>query len=341
MTSDPAPPGVPVTDPATDPTEGRVTDVVLEGGGVKGLGLAGALLAMGEAGWRFARVGGTSAGAVVGAVLAALVQAGEPVGRLEDVARSLDYRRFRDRGFPGRYLGPLGAAGRRRLGAGRGRCLRGRLPAPLAHRGAGRPRGAHLRRPAHRRRRGRRHHPAPLPAGGHRQRRLPRRLVQLPWHYGDYGLDPDEQRVVDAVRASASIPFFFEPVTLRGPAAPRPWWTAGWCRTTRSRCSTAPTAGPRAGRRSGCGWTRSGSTRRRGRARPRDGAAGGRPGRDRHRGLPGRARARPLQPRPQHRGAQRRLGRGLRPHRGPARHPGRGGAQAASASSTGGTTTAG
>ncbi len=42
------------------------------------------------------------------------------------------------------------------------------------------------------------------------------RLVQLPWDYAEYGLDPDEQPVVAAVRASASIPYFFEPVALRG-----------------------------------------------------------------------------------------------------------------------------
>jgi len=42
-----------------------------------------------------------------------------------------------------------------------------------------------------------------------------KRLVRWPWDYRLYGLDPDEQSVADAVRASASIPFFFEPVTLR------------------------------------------------------------------------------------------------------------------------------
>ncbi|HEX6402345.1 MAG TPA: patatin-like phospholipase family protein, partial [Pseudonocardiaceae bacterium] len=40
-------------------------------------------------------------------------------------------------------------------------------------------------------------------------------LIRLPWDYRQYGLDPDEQLVVDAVRASISIPIFFEPVTLR------------------------------------------------------------------------------------------------------------------------------
>jgi NTE family protein len=40
-------------------------------------------------------------------------------------------------------------------------------------------------------------------------------LIRLPWDYRQYGLDPDGQLVVDAVRASISIPIFFEPVTLR------------------------------------------------------------------------------------------------------------------------------
>ena len=39
-------------------------------------------------------------------------------------------------------------------------------------------------------------------------------LVHLPWDYDHYGLDRDTQDVVHAVRASMSIPFFFEPVTV-------------------------------------------------------------------------------------------------------------------------------
>ena len=78
-----------------------------------------------------------------------------------------------------------------------------------------------------------------------------KRFVRLPWDYPLYGLDPDEQEVADAVRASASIPFFFEPVTLRSRrpgrrASPtcRRWSTAACCPTSRSRSSTAPTAEP-------------------------------------------------------------------------------------------------
>src|SRR2546423_1690736 len=42
------------------------------------------------------------------------------------------------------------------------------------------------------------------------------RLVRLPWDYPLYGLDPDRQRVADAVRASMSIPILYEPVIVHG-----------------------------------------------------------------------------------------------------------------------------
>lgn len=202
----------------TDSENPSVTDIVLEGGGVKGLALAGALQPFGDAGYSFARVGGTSAGALVGAVLAALQQRGEPVSRIEDVARTLDFRRFPDRGFPGRYLGPLGivADGLSVLledGAYEGRYVRSWLSGVLGDLGVDT--FGDLRT---------------ADAGDdgtvHSRYRLAvtasdlsrKRLVYLPWQYDEYGLDPDEQRVVDAVRASASIPYFFEPVSLTGPA---------------------------------------------------------------------------------------------------------------------------
>jgi NTE family protein len=83
-------------------------DLVCEGGGVKGIGLTGAAVRLHEAGYTFPRIAGTSAGAIVGAVLAALQAAGEPLDRAGDIARSLDYSRFRDSGRIGRLLGPLG-----------------------------------------------------------------------------------------------------------------------------------------------------------------------------------------------------------------------------------------
>ena len=43
-------------------------------------------------------------------------------------------------------------------------------------------------------------------------------LVRLPQDFERYGLEPDEQLVVDAVRASISVPYLFEPFKLRYPA---------------------------------------------------------------------------------------------------------------------------
>jgi NTE family protein len=194
----------------------KQADLVLEGGGVKGIALAGAALGLVEGGYAFPRIAGTSAGAVVGAVLAALQRRGEPVARLAEIARSLDYTRFRDRGLPGRLLGPLGflADGPSILvegGVFEGDYLVDWLAGVLADLGVetfGDLRvddvGAD----------GAVHHRYGLVVMASDLSR--RRLVQLPWDYGDYGLDPDDQRVVDAVRASASIPYFFEPVTLHG-----------------------------------------------------------------------------------------------------------------------------
>ncbi len=44
-------------------------------------------------------------------------------------------------------------------------------------------------------------------------------LVRLPWDYPRYGYPPDDGDVIQAVRASMSIPFFFEPVTFEAQAA--------------------------------------------------------------------------------------------------------------------------
>ncbi len=51
-------------------------DLVLEGGGVKGIGLVGAYSELSKAGYAFHRIAGTSAGAIVGALIAARHRAG-------------------------------------------------------------------------------------------------------------------------------------------------------------------------------------------------------------------------------------------------------------------------
>ena len=70
-------------------------DLVLSGGGVKGIGLSGAVVALLEAGYAIQRVAGTLAGSVVGAVLAAGADQLGP----EDVERltmTLPYQKFLD-----------------------------------------------------------------------------------------------------------------------------------------------------------------------------------------------------------------------------------------------------
>src|SRR6201988_3037441 len=76
-------------------------DLVCEGGGVRGIGLVGAVDALTAAGYEFPRVAGTSAGAIVASLVAALQVARQPPGRLAEIMRSIDYRKFLDRNLIG------------------------------------------------------------------------------------------------------------------------------------------------------------------------------------------------------------------------------------------------
>lgn len=202
--------------PAEPPAPLRA-DLVLEGGGVKGIALVGAVSTLAAAGYGFERVAGSSAGSIVAAVVAGLQKAGEPLSRLEDVARSLRYNRLRDRGRIGRVFGifgPLtdGLAIAFENGMFEGEYLRGWLAGVLQDLGV-RTFGD-LRRddPGSSLPPERQYGLVVTASDVSRQR-----LLQLPWDYPSYGLPADEQSVADAVRASAAIPFFFEPVMLRAP----------------------------------------------------------------------------------------------------------------------------
>lgn len=184
-------------------------DLVLEGGGVKGIGLAGAVSALAAAGYEFPRIAGTSAGALVGA----LVAVGYTTAELEDLLRRVDQERFADEGL----LDRLGVPGKAlsvifEQGVYEGEAVRTWIAERLEEKGVRTFADLRLL-----------HDPeGDLPP--ERRYRLVvmasdvsrGRLVRLPWDYPDYGLDPDEQIVADAVRASTSIPFFYEPVRLTG-----------------------------------------------------------------------------------------------------------------------------
>lgn len=90
---------------------------------------------------------------------------------LDDIARTLDYTKFRDRGFPGKYLGPLGF-------------LTDGFSVLFADPGDD----------------GRIQHRYGLVVTASDLSR--KRLVQLPWDYVDYGLDPcDIARSVGTARS--------------------------------------------------------------------------------------------------------------------------------------------
>ena len=183
-------------------------DLVLEGGGVKGIGLVGAHSALTEAGYTFHRIAGTSAGAIVGALIAA----GMEPEQLKTVMRTVDYGRFQDEGFidhlglvgkgvsvlfekgiyEGHYLvewldGLLTTLGTRTFGDLRIDDPNSSLPPEKAYK------------------------LVVMTSDVTRGE-----LVRLPWDYPDYGLEADDQLVADAVRASMSIPFFYEPLRFTG-----------------------------------------------------------------------------------------------------------------------------
>lgn len=199
-------------------------DLVLEGGGVKGIGLVGAVAALDEAGYSFPRVAGSSAGAIVACLVAALQSAGEPVERLGEIVRTVDYRRFRDPGG----LGRLPVVGRALSvlvhdGLYEGRYLERFLTGVLEDLGVRT--FADLQLPDD--------DPAAegLPPG--RRSRLVvtvsdlsrQRLARLPWDLPDYGVA--DLPVARAVRASAAIPFFFRPVRQPTPGGDATWVDGG------------------------------------------------------------------------------------------------------------------
>ena len=205
-------------DPADSPSP--VADVVLEGGGVRAVALVGAIDELATRGHRFARVAGTSAGAIVGSVLAAMTQSGEPLTRLDEITRSLDYAALRDRRGSLRWLDHTpkpfelladALAVGLHSGAYSGDRLRDWLEGVLADLGVHTFGDLRIEDPER----------DPQLSDHYRlvvsvsdvSRRL---FVRLPWDYGDYGLDPDEQSVAEAVHASAATPYLFEPVELEG-----------------------------------------------------------------------------------------------------------------------------
>jgi NTE family protein len=194
------------------PRDSHVADLVLEGGGVKGIGLVGAVCALARQGYRFDRIAGTSAGAIVGALVAACQARGSSLDRIEQMVRTIDYPKLRDLSVLPR-LGMPGKVMQLVLNEGlyEGDYLSTWLTEQLGSLGVvtfddlrvpGVMDDAPMRE---------RYRLVVVAADISRQQ-----VISLPWDFPRYGLDPDRQPVAHAVRASASIPFFFEPVIMHG-----------------------------------------------------------------------------------------------------------------------------
>jgi NTE family protein len=210
--------------------DGLGADLVLEGGGVKGIGLVGAVLTLHEAGYVFPRIGGTSAGAIVAALIAAYQVSGKPLTQLQTDMAELDYTQFMQKTWAEKHLGLIGdvAALVNHQGVYASSYVQDWLTSKLEPLGirtfadlkitgdSGTALAPYQRYRLVT-------HTSDLTRGT---------LVRLPWDLPYYLLSGEDQgdaakqievinnyKIVDAVRASMSIPFFFQPFeqkTVRG-----------------------------------------------------------------------------------------------------------------------------
>jgi NTE family protein len=211
-------------------------DLALEGGGVKGIGLVGSILVLTEAGYTFRGVAGTSAGAVTACLVAGLQRAGQPMTRLLGFTQSLDFLKFMPNGkihdfldHVGGHAGNLAADAAiltTRSGIYSGNYLEDWLR-PILHDDLGVRTFGDLKLSDE-------DDPdLSLPEGQRYSLMVQTaditrgQLARLPWDYPRYGHDPDAIDPVSAVRASMSIPFFFEPVQFISEAADVSVPTAG------------------------------------------------------------------------------------------------------------------
>lgn len=170
-------------------------DAVFEGGGMRGIGMVGALTYLEANGYEWQRVAGTS----VGAVIAALIAAGYTSEEMKDILSEMDFRDFLDKsglqklpllgkalGFfieKGIYSGEyvehwmnklLKAKGVRKFKdvTTNGECRLKIIASDITR----------------------------------------RKILILPDHLPEYGIDPMKFSIAEAVRMSISIPFYFKPV---------------------------------------------------------------------------------------------------------------------------------
>jgi NTE family protein len=185
----------------------RHADLVFEGGGVKGIGLAGALATLEEREYKPKNIAGTSAGAIT----AALLSAGYSAAELREIIITLDYRQFQDRAWEDKVpLVERSLSMLLDLGLYEGdrflEWMRERLEAKGVRTFADLVHDEFADDPRYRSR-------LQVIASDVTMREL----LVLPRDARKLGIEPDELEVALAVRMSMSIPVFFEPVRIENP----------------------------------------------------------------------------------------------------------------------------
>jgi len=187
-------------------------DLVLEGGGVKGTGLVGAITALTSAAepYTFHRVAGTSAGAIVASMLAA----GYTVAEMNTIMTDLDFSQFEDNpGIFARHFQQIGEGLGLIMHEGlfMGRFLHDWIEQTLAAKNVHTWGDLKDNDPGSSLPPEQRYKLVVIVSDVSRGR-----MLRLPWDYQDLlGVDPDTQLVADAVRSSAGIPFFFRPFHMK------------------------------------------------------------------------------------------------------------------------------
>ncbi len=183
-------------------------DAVFEGGGVKGIGLVGAISVAEEKGYQWQNVAGTSAGAIVAALLAAGYKAMDIKEKMEE----LDYKKFKDRSLLDKVwiAGPIMSLIFEK-GIYEGKWFKNWLRGLLQEKGV--KTFKDLIHPEFK---------------DDKRYRFKLRVVAsditrgqmlvLPQDIEDFGRKPEDLDVTDAIRMSMSIPFFYEPVKLKNKA---------------------------------------------------------------------------------------------------------------------------
>ena len=198
-----------MTDQQPDP---NLVDGVFEGGGVKGIGLTGALSVVEARGYQLNNVAGTSAGAIT----AALVAAGYSADEIKNIIFDLDFSKIMDQDFLGRIpgVGPI-IEEIKDLGVYKGDFFLNLMRQKLADKG--------------------KHTFKDLVMQGYENDPKYRyrlrvvvsdltqgKMVVLPQDISSYGTNPDDLEIALAVRMSMSIPLFFQAVRLQNSTSTPP-----------------------------------------------------------------------------------------------------------------------